>query len=61
MEHRGNLPFRLEAGDLDWCSRGGVAAAARNLLCLPAHFDVPDLVTALKVPQKLPPELYLKK
>lgn len=48
VKHWGNLPFRLETQDLDWCSRAGLAAAGRNLLCLPAHFDVPDLVTAFR-------------
>ncbi len=48
MERWGNLLFRLETQDLDWCSRAGLAAAVRNLLCLPAHFDVPGLVTAFR-------------
>lgn len=46
MKRWGNLLFRLETQVLDWCSRGGLAVAARNRQCLPAQSDVPDLVTA---------------
>lgn len=59
MKHWGNLPFRLETQDLDWCSRAGLAVAVRNLLCLPAHFDVPDLVTAFRCHK--PHRNYIKK
>lgn len=59
MRHWGNLLFRLETQDLDWCSRAGLAVAVRNLLCLPAHCDVPDLVTAFRCHK--PHRNYIKK
>lgn len=46
VKHWGNLLFRPRTGASDWCSHAGSAAAVRNLPCLPAHFQVPDLVTA---------------
>lgn len=48
VEHWGNLLFRLETKDLDWSSRVGLVVAVKNFVCLPAHFDVPDLVTAFR-------------
>lgn len=59
MKRWGNLLFRPETQDLDWCSRAGLAVAVRNLLCLPAHFDVPDLVTAFRCHK--PHRNYIKK
>lgn len=59
MKRWGNLLFRPETQDLDWCSRAGLAVAVRNLLCLPAHFDVPDLVTAFRCHK--PRRNYIKK
>lgn len=48
VEHWGNLLFKLETQDLDWCSRAGMAEAVRNLVCLPAYLDVPGFVTAFR-------------
>lgn len=48
MERWGNLLFKLETQDPDWCGRAGLAVAGRNLVRSLAYLDVPGFVTAFR-------------